>query len=331
MAPKRKLQFNCDIESPNSNSVRLPDSQDPDDASRDLNENLDEVNTVLVRNIQKFDISAFPYELGPGLFDLATGLFEKNDFTALALKPDHQARPLRVDGCARLVLEKFHPLVSQVQEFLVTIAEQISRPDFLHEYRLTTHSLYAAVSVGLTADDIIKTLARFSKNEMPQNVIRYIQHCGRRYGMVKLVLRNGKYYLETVDLATLQMLLQDTRIRHCRVQDQAATHKVFKPIGAPVAGTKAAERVREAEGLSGARTIVDDMQDSNAATIHHTLHNEEEDDEDQRVVHSFQIADDKVGAVAERCLALHHPALEEYDFKNDHANANLEIDLRPGT
>lgn len=48
-------------------------------------------------------------------------------------------------------------------------------------------------------------------------------------------------------------------------------------------------------------------------------------------IYAFQIQDDKVGIVAQRCLALHYPALEEYDFRNDHINANLEIDLRPGT
>ena len=36
------------------------------------------------------------------------------------------------------------------------IAEPVSRPEFVHEYKLTSYSLYAAVSVGLQTHDIIE-------------------------------------------------------------------------------------------------------------------------------------------------------------------------------
>ena len=35
-------------------------------------------------------------------------------------------------------------------EFLIAIAEPVSRPTYIHEYVLTPYSLYAAMSVGLT-------------------------------------------------------------------------------------------------------------------------------------------------------------------------------------
>jgi DNA excision repair protein ERCC-3 len=108
----------------------------------------DELNKVIARNIQKFDISSFPYMLPPGVIDTASRHFQteqKRDFTALPLKPDHHNRPLWIDGWGNLILESFHPLASRVQDVLITIAEPTSRPTFSHEYRLTTHSLYAAV------------------------------------------------------------------------------------------------------------------------------------------------------------------------------------------
>jgi len=37
------------------------------------------------------------------------------------------------------------------------------RPAHIHEYKLTPYSLYAAVSVGLEAEDIIEMLNRLSK------------------------------------------------------------------------------------------------------------------------------------------------------------------------
>ncbi|KAK2592205.1 DNA repair helicase RAD25 [Conoideocrella luteorostrata] len=268
---------------------------------------------------------------------MATALFRSehtHDFTALSLKPDHQNRPLRVDGRGGLILENFHPLAPTVQDFLVTIAEPISRPTFLHEYRLTTHSLYAAVSVGLNSNDIITTLDRFSKNTMPPNVARYIQHCGKSYGMVKMVLKDNKYFLETADPDILQMLLQDAKVRACRVQGTAEiTTTATKADTVAIAGTSIAGGIREAEGLaSHGRGRHSEYEPRTGAETLRLLDDDDDDDDDERgVIHALQIMDDKVGAVAERCLALHYPVLEEYDFRNDHANANLEIDLTPGT
>ena len=35
--------------------------------------------------------------------------------------------------------------------------------------------------------------------------------------------------------------------------------------------------------------------------------------------------------VKKRCNELEYPMLEEYDFRNDTVNANLDIDLKPST
>ncbi|PNH08145.1 DNA repair helicase XPB2 [Tetrabaena socialis] len=43
-------------------------------------------------------------------------------------------------------------------DFLIAIAEPVCRPEAMHEYQLTPHSLYAAVSVGLETETIINVL-----------------------------------------------------------------------------------------------------------------------------------------------------------------------------
>ncbi|KAL1844817.1 hypothetical protein VTK73DRAFT_1735 [Phialemonium thermophilum] len=310
-------------------------------ATPELAEPSSEFSRAVDRNVQKFDIRAFPYRLSPGLVDSASALFrpeQERDFTALALKPDHENRPLWIDGWGGLILESFHPLAPRVQDFLITIAEPVSRPSFLHEYKLTTHSLYAAVSVGLTPEDIVNTLNRFLKNQMPPN----------------MVLRDNKYYVETTDLDILQMLLRDPEIGPCRVQDaqEIITTSAPRMAGLAVAGSKEAAGIREAEGLDkvgGARRNPTGQEavagggggggapgsaaggGGGAAENVYAVLEDDGGDDDRDVIHAFQIRDDKVGTVAQRCLDLHYPALEEYDFRNDHANANLEIDLRPGT
>ena len=111
---------------------------------------------------------------------LVSHIFSEQDFSWLHLKPDHASRPLWIspeDG--HIILEGFSPIAEQAQDFLVAISEPvsrwvyfdairlmvqndinkdigISRPAFIHEYKLTSYSLYAAVSVGLQTDDIIE-------------------------------------------------------------------------------------------------------------------------------------------------------------------------------
>ena len=45
----------------------------------------------------------------------------------------------------------------------MAIAEPVARPEFVHEYKLTPYSLYAAVAVSIDTDSIIKVLNRLSK------------------------------------------------------------------------------------------------------------------------------------------------------------------------
>ena len=64
-------------------------------------------------------------------------------------------------------------------------------------YKLTSTSLYAAASVELKKDDIIRLLDKFSKNMVvPVQVDEMIEEHTRSYGKAKLVLQDNKYYIE---------------------------------------------------------------------------------------------------------------------------------------
>ena len=83
-------------------------------------------------------------------------MFKKCDQWDAALKPDHQTRPLWVDDGGRIILESFSPIFDEAQDFLINIAEPQSRVSRMHEYELTTHSLFAAVSVGHPTKEILE-------------------------------------------------------------------------------------------------------------------------------------------------------------------------------
>ena len=63
-------------------------------------------------------------------------------------------------------------MYQQASDFLVAIAEPVSRPQYIHEYELTPSSLYAAVSVGLSQQDIVNVIMKLCKNaQIPQEVM----------------------------------------------------------------------------------------------------------------------------------------------------------------
>ena len=110
----------------------------------------------------------------------------------MELRPDHESRPLWVAPNGHIFLETFSPVYRHAHDFLIAISEPVSRPEFIHEYKLTSYSLYAAVSVGLQTNDIIEYLTRLSKASIPDGIRQYIEMCTLSYGKVKLVLKHNR-------------------------------------------------------------------------------------------------------------------------------------------
>ncbi|KAI0279283.1 DNA helicase [Russula aff. rugulosa BPL654] len=257
---------------------------------------------------------------------LVSHIFMDQDFSWLHLKPDHASRPLWISPEGHIILEAFSPIAEQAQDFLVAISEPVSRPSFIHEYKLTPYSLYAAVSVGLQTEDIIDVLNRLSKVPVPEQITNLIRERTLSYGKVKLVLKHNKYYVESSHPETLQVLLKDKTIRDARVVSQASdANKIttFTTAKAPVKGSIV---IPAAAGASAGASGTDGDLFTSVVGVEN-----DEIDEDDENVHAFEIDDAKIDDVKKRCNELEYPVLEEYDFRNDTVNANLDIDLKPAT
>ncbi|MCJ1441067.1 MAG: transcription factor TFIIH complex ERCC-3 subunit [Stictis urceolatum] len=265
--------------------------------------------------------------------DIKTGL---KDYSRLTLKPDHEHRPLWVEADKnRIILESFSPLAKYAQDFLITIAEPISRPSFIHEFALTTHSLYAAVSVGLSPRDIINTLNTYLKTPLPPRMAEFIEMSTQTYGKVKLVLKSNQYYLETADPAVLQTLLQDQTISSAIEAKDIITESAPTAGGMVLPGTKEAAGVRQQTGQDRDAEFEKSQgqeQTKEEDNILMALRADDEEDEEEKLnVHSLNVPGPNVETIQKRCLEIGYPVLEEYDFNNDTVNSNLAIDLKPGT
>ncbi|KAB8360878.1 hypothetical protein FH972_024612 [Carpinus fangiana] len=262
------------------------------------------------------------------------------DVSTMKLKPDHADRPIWIDPANhKIILESFSPLVKQAQVFLVAIAEPVSRPTFLHEYKYTEQSLLSAQAIGLQAPDIIKTLETFSKSALPEELKQWILETTKTFGKIKLLLKDNKYYIQSPDRDALQMLLNDSVIGKLRIQgtDLSSKEKAPSMAGLVIPGTKESgldaklQRAQAEDPTGQARRAEDDddgVTDEDMMALMRA-EDEDDDDEDLEQMHSFQIEQESVEKVKARCLEIKLPITEEYDFRADTINANLSIDLKP--
>ncbi|KAK2984557.1 hypothetical protein RJ640_018935 [Escallonia rubra] len=214
---------------------------------------------------------------------------KKRDFTKLELKPDHGNRPLWACADGRIFLETFSPL-----------------PESMHEYNLTPHSLYAAVSVGLETETIVAVLNKLSKTKLPKEMIDFIHGSTANYGKVKLVLKKNRYFVESPFPEVLKKLLKDETISQARMSSEGIAGND---------GFSVSKSMGEIEGRHD--ELLNEAQLAAAA--------------EEKEAHSFEINPAQVENVKQRCLpnALNYPMLEEYDFRNDTVNPDLEMELKP--
>jgi len=122
--------------------------------------------------------------------------------------------PLIVQSDQTLLLETMGPRYIEARDALLSFAELVKRPEYVHTWRLTRLSLWNAAAAGRTADDVIATLQEYARYAIPENVPTTIRETMARYGALRLV-RDGEWLrLEADDPIDL------SEVRHLKpVQD----------------------------------------------------------------------------------------------------------------
>ena len=254
-----------------------------------------------------------------------------SDYSDLPLKTDHPARPCWTCPDGTIYLEAFHSLYAKAYDFLVAISEPVARPEYLHEYKLTPYSLYAAVATNIDTESIVRVLDRFSKNQLPKGVADFVRECTRRYGKAKLVLKSNRYHVESEHPEVLRELLRDDLISQARVStDESA------------GGGDGANKQQDGKDKDGfvVHTKAEEMEEN--LRILREMDGDSSDDDDDgeggkskkaaaTTTVSFVIKAESVEVVKRRAIDLDYPLMEEYDFRNDSANPDVPMDLKPHT
>ena len=240
------------------------------------------------------------------------------DYRNMKLQPNHVSKPFWVDPSGHIFLETFSPLYQQAQYFLMAISEPVCRPKLIHEYKLTKHSLFAAASVGFQSKNIIKDLKRLSKVDIPKKLVDFIISSTQRYGKAKLVLKSGRYFVESTDPDVVKTLKKDPAFQEYRIDRSAETLPAVTELPS-TAGSISKSGSTEG-GLIGCCAI--DFYEKLA---------DEEDEALKLKTTSFEVKQEKIEEVQKRCIQLKYPLVSEYEFRLDTTSKIIDIDLKPST
>lgn len=127
--------------------------------------------------------------------------------------PYHPANPLIVQGDRSVLLEVDNELYGAARDALAPFAELEKSPEHIHTYRLTPLSLWNAAAAGMTADEMIGVLTRFSKFPLPPSLPADLKELVGRFGRVRLERGTDDLRLVCGDLALLEELARRKGLR----------------------------------------------------------------------------------------------------------------------
>ncbi len=100
------------------------------------------------------------------------------------------SNPLIVQSDRTLLLDVHAVLAEECRDSLIPFAELLSSPEHLHTYKLSPLSLWNASGAGFSAENVIEVLKKYTRFEIPQNVLVWVQETASRYGKIRLISDN---------------------------------------------------------------------------------------------------------------------------------------------
>ncbi len=137
----------------------------------------------------------------------------------------NQSNPLIVQSDRSILLEVDHPLHAEARDVLAQFAELEKSPEHIHTYRLSPLSLWNAASGGMSAQEILELLTRYSKYDIPVNVAVDIREYVSRYGRVKLIREGDALLLISNDAALIAEIMHHKRTQPYLLR-QLSSHSI---------------------------------------------------------------------------------------------------------
>ena len=217
------------------------------------------------------------------------------------MKPNHVEFPCYVLENGTIYVNTFVRFGHTASDFISSIAEPISRPQYVHEYRLTSFSLLSAISdMEGDAGKILGALAMFSKHRIPDTVSEFIQFCVDAYCKVGITYSGKGVFLTSRYSDILIRMCKNETIRMAKMTGDA-----LDPI------------------LKKRKTLVD----AGNPSLFDNVGDFESDEMDGDPNIYMQIQPKLVGVVKNEAAKMDLPIIEEYDYRGDESLPNFEFSM----
>ena len=121
--------------------------------------------------------------------------------------------PLIVQSDFSVLADIHAPDYETVRPLLARFAELERSPEHIHFYKITPLSLWNAAAAGMSLEEIVDALGRYSRFTLPSNVVADIAEYLSRFGKLVLESEDGELVLRSEDTAMLERMAADERIR----------------------------------------------------------------------------------------------------------------------
>ena len=124
------------------------------------------------------------------------------------------ANPLIVQSDRSILVEVDNPLYGAARDALAPFAELEKSPEHIHTYRVTNLSLWNAAAAGITSDQMMDVLRKFTKFPLPANLHADLTEVVSRYGRIRLEKMDDKrLMLVCTDAPLLEELVRQPKVR----------------------------------------------------------------------------------------------------------------------
>src|SRR5579871_3832181 len=121
--------------------------------------------------------------------------------------------PFIVQSDRSILVEVDNPKYAAARDALAPFAELEKSPEHIHTYRVTDLSLWNAAAAGMTAEQMLDVLARYSKFPLPTNIAADVEERVSRYGRVRLERHGDHLRMICTDGPLLEELARQPKVR----------------------------------------------------------------------------------------------------------------------
>ena len=137
--------------------------------------------------------------------------------------------PAVVQSDGTVLLEVDSPAYEEARDNLMRFSDLVKSPEYVHTYRISPLSLWNAASCGMTPDDVIESLSRFSRYAVPGNIQTFIRDTMGKFGIVRMTRKGDALILTCSDPLVFEEIKRSDKVRPFIVDVESGDAVVVQP------------------------------------------------------------------------------------------------------